>query len=44
MHSPATGKVMSEIIFDGRSKTVDVSELYFERFADGKLIEEANVI
>lgn len=44
MHSPATGMVMSEIILDGRLKTIDVSELYLERFKEGRLIEEANVI
>jgi sarcosine oxidase subunit beta len=44
MHSPATGVVMSEIILDGQSKTVDVSSLNLERFAEGKLIEEVNVI
>jgi sarcosine oxidase subunit beta len=44
MHSPATGKVMSEIILDGKSKTVDVSMLDFERFAEGRLIQELNVV
>lgn len=44
MHSPAAGKVMSEIILDGKSKTVDVSELDFERFAEGRLVHELNVV
>lgn len=44
MHSPAAGKVMSEIILDGKSRTVDVSELNFERFAEGRLIHEMNVV
>lgn len=43
-HSPATGKVMSEIILDGASKTVDVSMLDLERFAEGRLIREVNVV
>ncbi|MGB8646214.1 MAG: FAD-dependent oxidoreductase [Anaerolineae bacterium] len=43
-HSPATGKVMSEIILDGASKTVDVSMLDLERFAEGRLIKELNVV
>lgn len=43
-HSPATGKVMSEIILDGASKTVDVSMLDLERFAEGRLIQEVNVV
>ncbi len=44
MHSPATGKVMSEIILDGRSSTVDVSALDLERFAEGRLVREENVV
>lgn len=44
MHSPAAGVAMSEIILDGKSKTVDVSPLNLERFVEGKAIREANVI
>ncbi len=44
MHSPATGKVMSEIILDGKSKTVDVSELDLERFEEGRLVYEMNFV
>jgi sarcosine oxidase subunit beta len=43
-HSPATGKVMSEIILDGASKTIDVSMLDLARFAQGRLIREVNVV
>lgn len=43
-HSPATGKVMSEIILDGASKTIDVSMLDLERFAEERLIQEVNVV
>jgi sarcosine oxidase subunit beta len=43
-HSPATGKVMSEIILDGASETVDVSMLDLERFDEGRLIREVNVV
>ncbi len=43
-HSPATGKVMSELILDGAAKTVDVSMLDLERFAEGRLIQEVNVV
>lgn len=43
-HSPATGKVMSEMILDGQAKTVDVSMLDLERFAEGRLIQEVNVV
>ncbi|HNO31789.1 MAG TPA: hypothetical protein PKI78_08370 [Anaerolineales bacterium] len=37
--APAAGVCMSELILDGASKTVDVSSLHFQRFAEGKLIE-----
>ena len=43
-HSPATGKVMSELIIDGAAKTVDVSMLDLERFSEGRLIREVNVV
>ena len=43
-HSPATGKVMSELILDGAAKTVDVSMLDLERFTEGRLIQEVNVV
>lgn len=37
MMSPATGKVMSEIIRTGHSQTVDVSRFSIDRFARGEL-------
>jgi glycine/D-amino acid oxidase-like deaminating enzyme len=37
MMSPATGKVMSEIIRTGRSRTIDVSRFAIDRFARGEL-------
>ncbi len=36
--SPAVGASMSELILDGKSKTVDISSFRFERFAEGQLI------
>jgi sarcosine oxidase subunit beta len=44
MHGPVAGKLMAEIILDGRSLTVDVSMLDLARFAEGRLIQEYNVI
>lgn len=44
MHGPIAGKLMSEIILDGRSHTVDVSMLDLARFAEGRLIQEYNVV
>lgn len=43
-HSPAAGMLMSEIIMEGASRTIDVSMLDFERFAEGRLIHEGNVV
>lgn len=43
-HSPGAGKVMSEIILDGASKTIDVSMLDLERFREGRAILEQNVV
>jgi hypothetical protein len=38
------GKLMAEILLDGRAHTVDVSMLDLERFAKGRLIREYNVV
>jgi len=43
-HSPATGKVMSELILDGKATTIDISMLDLERFAEGRLVQEVNVV
>lgn len=44
MHGPIAGKLMSEIILDGRSRTVDVSLLDLARFGEQRLIHEYNVV
>lgn len=44
MHGPVSGKIMSEIILDGESKTVDVSLLDLGRFDEGRQIVEYNVV
>ena len=44
MHGPIAGVLMAEIILDGRATTVDVSMLDYARFADGRLIQEYNVV
>lgn len=43
-HAPATGKVMSELILDGRATSIDISMLDLERFAEGRLVRETNVV
>jgi glycine/D-amino acid oxidase-like deaminating enzyme len=44
MHGPIAGKLLSEIILDGASRTVDVSMLDLARFEEGRLVREYNVI
>ncbi len=42
-HSPAVGKVISELIIDGRTTTLDISSLSIERFRKGELILESMI-
>lgn len=44
MHSPATGRALSEIILDGKAGFLDVSCLRLERFATGELLHETAFI
>jgi sarcosine oxidase subunit beta len=44
MHGPVAGKLISEFILDGAFSTVDVSTLDLERFDEGRLIKEYNVV
>lgn len=44
MHGPVAGKLMSEILLDGRAQTVDVSMLDLARFDEGRLLHEYNVV
>jgi sarcosine oxidase subunit beta len=44
MHGPVSGKLMSELILDGRFSTVDVSLLDLDRFEEGRQIKEYNVV
>ncbi|MEO5857459.1 MAG: FAD-binding oxidoreductase [Pyrinomonadaceae bacterium] len=44
MHSPATGRALSEIIIDRRASFLDVSCLSLERFAKGELLHETAFI
>ena len=44
MHGPISGKLMTEIILEGSSSTIDVSDLDLNRFAEGRLIHEYNVV
>jgi sarcosine oxidase, subunit beta len=44
MHSPATGKILSDLILKGSTDIVDPNALSIERFAAGRLLEEAAVL
>jgi len=44
MHSPATGKILADLILNGTSSLVDARALSVERFAEGRLIEETAVL
>lgn len=45
MHSPATGKILSDLILTGKTDVVDdVSVLGFQRFAKGQLLHETALL
>jgi sarcosine oxidase, subunit beta len=44
MHGPISGKLMSELIIVGKFSSVDVSMLDLNRFKEGRLIQEYNVV
>jgi len=44
MHGPVSGKLMAEIILDGKFQSIDVSMLDLARFEEGRLIQEYNVV
>ncbi|MEP6945012.1 MAG: FAD-binding oxidoreductase [Acidobacteriota bacterium] len=44
MHSPATGRAVSEYILDGKVTFLDVSQLSFERFEKSELLHETSFI
>lgn len=44
MHGPVGGLLMAELMTHGQATTVDISALTLNRFAEGKLIREYNVV
>jgi sarcosine oxidase, subunit beta len=44
MHSPATGRVMSELILEGQAHTLDITPLSAERFTTGELLHETALL
>jgi sarcosine oxidase subunit beta len=43
-HAPVVGKLLAELIVDGRAATVDISGLGLERFRAGDLVRERQVV
>ncbi len=43
MHAPAIGKVVTELILDGKASTIDISSLSLDRFRTGQLVPERAV-
>jgi sarcosine oxidase subunit beta len=44
MHSPATGKILSDLILHRKTNLIDASLLNFSRFAEGRTIQETAVL
>jgi sarcosine oxidase subunit beta len=44
MHAPATGKILSDVILNGKTDLIDASLLSLSRFAAGRMIEETAVL
>jgi sarcosine oxidase subunit beta len=43
MHSPATGKIMADLILKGATDLIDAKLLDYNRFAEGRMIQETAV-
>jgi sarcosine oxidase subunit beta len=43
-HAPVVGKLLAEMILEGRARTVDVSSLGLERFSGGRVVPERHVV
>jgi sarcosine oxidase subunit beta len=44
MHSPATGRILSDLILHGKTDIIDADTLSVRRFAEGRAIEETAVL
>ncbi len=44
MHSPATGKIVSDLVLSGTTDLIDPSLLNLARFAEGRMIEETAIL
>lgn len=44
MHSPATGKILADLIIKGRTDLIDARVFDYARFAEGRIIQETAVL
>jgi sarcosine oxidase subunit beta len=44
MHSPATGRIIADLIVHGKTPVIDAQDLNVQRFAEGRAIEETAVL
>jgi sarcosine oxidase, subunit beta len=44
MHSPATGRILSDLILHGKTGVIDADTLSVRRFAEGRAIEETAIL
>ncbi|HUA21852.1 MAG TPA: FAD-dependent oxidoreductase [Bryobacteraceae bacterium] len=44
MHSPATGRILSDLILEGDTAVIDPRDLSLQRFAEGRAIEETSLL
>jgi sarcosine oxidase subunit beta len=44
MHSPATGRILADLILTGKTSIIDAKDLNFQRFAEGRAIEETAIL
>ncbi len=44
MHGPIVGQLLVEEILDGRAQSVNIDDLRYERFAQGKDVSEYNIV
>ncbi len=44
MHSPATGRILADLILNGETHIIDAKDLNVQRFAEGRGIEETAIL
>jgi len=44
MHSPATGRIIADLIVHGETHVIDAQDLNVQRFAEGRAIEETAIL